>query len=100
MILYKPFNLLYKLSGILMTGLVLAGYGICISNIIFTAKSKCKDSALGKLSLANSGIFLAVASVMTVFVHIVIWVPICCRNKSPTEKVSPNDESSVGLKTN
>ena len=82
-----------------MTGLVLAGYGVCISNIIFTTKSKCKDSTLGKLSLANSGIFLAVASVMMVFVHIVIWVPICCRKTSP-EKVSPNDESSLGLKSN
>jgi len=82
-----------------MTGLVLAGYGICISNIIFTTKSKCKDSALGKVSLANSGIFLAVASVMMIFVHIVIWVPICCGNKSSMDKVSPNDESSVGLKS-
>jgi hypothetical protein len=83
-----------------MTGLILAGYGICIANIIFTAKSKCKDSVLGKLTLANSGIFLAVASVMIVFVHIVIWVPICCSNRTNTEKVTPNDESSIGLKTN
>jgi hypothetical protein len=36
LILYKPFKMLYKLSGILMTLLILAGYGICIANIIFT----------------------------------------------------------------
>ena len=100
MILYKPFNLLYKLSGALMTLLVLAGYGICIANIIFTSKSKCKDSTLGKVSVANAVIFLVVASLILVVVHIIIWVPICCGRKGPqeTDKVSPNDESSVGLK--
>lgn len=100
MIVYKPFNLLYKLSGALMTALVLAGYGICIANIIFTSKSKCKDSTLGKVSVANSVIFLVVASLVLVVVHIIIWLPVCCGKKAPqeTDKVSPNDESSVGLK--
>jgi hypothetical protein len=100
MIVYKPFNLLYKLSGALMTALVLAGYGICIANIIFTSKSKCKDSTLGKVSLANAVIFLVVSSLILLVVHIIIWVPICCGKKAPqdTDKVSPNDESSVGLK--
>ena len=100
MIVYKPFNLLYKLSGALMTALVLAGYGICIANIIFTSKSKCKDSTLGKVSVANAVIFLVVSSLVLLVVHIIIWVPICCGKKAPqdTDKVSPNDESSVGLK--
>ena len=100
MIVYKPFSLLYKLSGALMTALVLAGYGICIANIIFTSRSKCKETTLGKLSLANAVIFLVIASLVLLIVHIIIWVPICCGSKAPqnTDKVSPNDESSVGLK--
>jgi hypothetical protein len=100
MIVYKPFSLLYKLSGALMTGLILAGYGICIANIIFTSKSKCKDSTLGKLSLANSVIFLVIASIVLVFVHVIIWVPICCGNKANgMDKVQPNaDESQLALK--
>ena len=81
------------MSGVLMTCLVLAGYGICISSIIFTAKSKCKSSTLGKVSMANAGIFLAVASVMLLFVHVIIWVPICCGTKNSTQQVTPNDES-------
>jgi hypothetical protein len=100
MIVYKPFSLLYKLSGALMTGLILAGYGICIANIIFTSKSKCKDSTLGKLSLANAVIFLVIASIVLVFVHVIIWVPICCGNKANgMDKVQPNaDESQLALK--
>jgi hypothetical protein len=95
-ILYKPISLLYKLSGIMMTGLILAGYGICIANIIYTSKSVCKTTTLGKLSLANSIIFLIVASIMLVFTHTIIWIPICknlCSRNKQAQQVIPKDES-------
>jgi len=38
-ILYKPSGVFYKLSGVLMTCLLLAGYGVCISSLIYTSKS-------------------------------------------------------------
>lgn len=77
MILYKPFSTLYKLSGVMMTLLLLAGYGICISGIIYNNKSLCKTSILGKLSTANAVIFLVVASLVLLFSHTMIWFPIC-----------------------
>jgi hypothetical protein len=100
MIVYKPFSLLYKLSGALMTCLILAGYGICIANIIFTAKSQCKTTVLGKVSMANAVIFLVISSIVLLFVHVIIWVPICCGNKnSGMDKVQPNtDDSQIALK--
>jgi hypothetical protein len=76
-ILYKPFKLIYKLSGVLMTLLILAGYGICISGIIFTSKSKCKTTMMGKVSVANMVIFLVIASLMLLFSHTIIWLPLC-----------------------
>ena len=95
-ILYKPISLLYKLSGIMMTGLILAGYGICIANIIYTSKSVCKTTTLGKLSVANSIIFLIVASMMLVFTHTIIWIPLCknlCARNKQAQTVIPKDDS-------
>ncbi len=95
-------SLLYKLSGLMMTALILAGYGVCISGIYFTSKSKCKDTAIGKTSTANSVIFLIVASIVLIFCHIIIWIPICTsctEKKNAMERVTPNDDSTIGLKT-
>ena len=90
MILYKPFNLLYRLSGIMMTLLILAGYGVCIANIIYTNRSSCKTTTLGSLSKANSIIFLVVASIVIVISHALIWIPICreaCSRRRPHDQV-------------
>ena len=82
MILYKPISILYKLSGMMMTLLLLAGYGVCISNIVYTNQSVCKTSTmLGKVSNANAIIFLVVASLMLLASHLIIWLPLfkqCC----------------------
>lgn len=77
LILYKPVSLLYKLSGIMMTGLLLAGYGICIANIVYTSQSVCGSTSLGTLSRVNSIVFLVVASLVLVGSHTIIWFPIC-----------------------
>jgi hypothetical protein len=84
-----------------MTILILAGYAICIISIFFTSKSKCKETTLGKVILANTVVFLVIASLILVFVHIIIWLPICCGNKSQAmEKVSPSNDSQQPLKNN
>lgn len=103
LIIYKPWSLVYKLSGVMMCGLLLAGYGVTIANIKFTKESKCNDTALGSLSTANAVIFLVVASLVLVSSHTIVWYPICqtrcCRRRSPMgthpEKVSPNNESAT-----
>jgi len=98
MILYKPFNMLYKLSGILMTLLILAGYGICISGIIFTTQSKCKTTTMGKVSVANMVVFLVLASLMLVFSHVVIWIPFCKSNSgTTTSQVVPGENEKQPL---
>lgn len=100
LILYKPFKVVYKLSGVLMTLLILAGYGICISGIIFTSKSKCKSSTMGKVSVANMVIFLAIASLMLIFTHTIIWIPICKARGSAPSQVSPGVNESDKLPLN
>ncbi len=102
LILYKPFSFLYKLSGVMMTLLILAGYGVTISNIIFTGKSKCKMTKIGKVSVANAIVFLIIASIMLVFCHIIIWIPICKKIGTSTEKVVPgnHDESTNHILNN
>ncbi len=98
LILYKPFTFLYKLSGVMMTLLILAGYAVTISNIIFTGKSKCKSTTIGKLSMVNAIVFLIVASIMMAFCHIIIWIPICKNGTGGAEKVVPGiDESRQQL---
>ncbi len=98
-ILYKPFKILYKLSGVLMTLLVLAGYGVCISGIIFTSKSNCNQTVFGKTSIANMVIFLVVASLMIVFSHTIIWLPLCKKAGEPsTGQVAPGDASESETK--
>ncbi len=92
-ILYKPFKYLYKLSGVLMTLLVLAGYGVCVSGIIYTSKSNCKSTMLGKTSIANMVIFLVIASLMMVFSHTIIWLPLCRKGgEASTGQIFPKDE--------
>ena len=93
-ILYKPFKLIYKLSGVLMTLLILAGYGICISGIIFTNKSLCKTTMMGKVSVANMVIFLVIASLMLVFSHTIIWLPLCRGRGAAAAQVSPGVNES------
>jgi hypothetical protein len=89
-ILYKPFKYLYKLTGVLMTLLILAGYGICISGIIFTGQSKCKSSMMGKVSIANMVIFLVIASLMLIISHVIILIPLCKKGiTAPPTQVSP-----------
>jgi hypothetical protein len=83
-ILYKPFKTLYKLSGVLMTLLTLAGYGVCVSNIIYTSRSNCKSTVIGKTSIANMVIFLVVASLMFILAHTIIWLPLCKKSGEPS----------------
>ncbi len=99
MILYKPFKLVYKLSGVFMTLLILAGYGICISGIIFTGRSKCKSSMMGKVSVANMIVFLVIASLMVIFTHTIVWIPICKARGSAPSQVSPgvNEQEKLPL---
>lgn len=77
MILYKPVSLLYKLSGVMMTCMLLAGYGVCISSIVYTSQSECSDTRLGSVSTANAVIFLILGSLNLLFSHTIIWFPIC-----------------------
>ncbi len=99
MILYKPFKIVYKLSGVFMTLLILAGYGICISGIIFTGRSKCKSSMMGKVSVANMIVFLVIASLMIIFTHTIVWIPICKARGSAPSQVSPgvNEQEKLPL---
>lgn len=89
-ILFKPSSLIYKLSGLLMTCLLLAGYGVCISSIVYTSRSDCKATALGKVSNANAVIFLILASLTLLITHTIIWFPLCKKwCKKPTDQISP-----------
>ena len=72
-----------------MTLLILAGYGICISGIIFTSKSLCKTTMMGKVSVANMVIFLVLASLILVFSHTIIWLPLCRGRGGAAAQVSP-----------
>ena len=97
LILYKPFNMLYKLSGILMTLLILAGYGICIANIIFTGQSKCTLTTMGKVSVANMVVFVVIASLMLVFSHSVICIPLCKKSSGAPTQVAPGENDQQPL---
>lgn len=84
-----------------MTLLILAGYAVTIANIIFTGKSECKKTALGKVSMVNAIIFLVVASLMIAFCHIIIWIPICKNlSSSGTDKVAPSADESRQILNN
>lgn len=96
-------SLLYKLSGIMMTGLLLAGYGICIANIVYTSQSVCGSTSLGTLSRVNSIVFLVVASLVLVGSHTIIWFPICrtyCGKRKSTQAVLSDDSSSQKINSN
>ena len=99
MILYKPVSLLYKLSGVMMTCLLLAGYGITISNIVYTNTSVCKSTMLGRVSNVNAVIFLVLATLVLALSHTIIWFPICrnfCnRGKDSTAVERSNFDESV-----
>ena len=68
-IVYKPFNFLYKLSGIIMSLTLAVGYAICLMNIAFIAESECSQTTYGKIGRANTTIFLVLASFAVVFAH-------------------------------
>jgi hypothetical protein len=100
LILYKPVSLLYKLSGVMVTGLLLSGYGITIANIVYTNQSSCRNSSLGTVSNANAIVFLVVASLVLLFSHTIIWFPICrnyCGKRKQAGAVSA-DESMTNHK--
>lgn len=76
-IVFKPFEILYKLSGLLMTFDMLVGYAICFMNIAFIAESSCRDTSFGRVGYANTIIFLVVGSFVVVFAHVIVWLPLC-----------------------
>lgn len=78
-IVFKPFNFLYKLSGIIMTFTIAVGYAICIMNIAFLAESDCKSTNYWKVGNANTVIFLIFGSFAIVFAHTLAWLPCCKR---------------------
>ena len=75
-----------------MTGLILAGFGVTIANIVFTNQSKCNKTSLGKISTANAVIFFILASLVLIFCHTTIWIPICKNicGKRGSGAVAPN----------
>jgi hypothetical protein len=66
-ILYKPSGMFYKLSGLLMTCLLLAGYGVTIANLIYASRSQCSYTAIAKVCKADAIIFLVIGSILLVF---------------------------------
>ena len=101
-ILYKPSGILYKLTGVMMTALILAGYGICIANIVYTGKSKCSYTAIGKMSKIDGVVFLIIASLLLTFSQLMVFFTWCtqkCGKKGaapPQEAVVPEDVSVFG----
>jgi hypothetical protein len=90
LILYKPFSLLYKLSGVMMTGLLLAGFGVAISGLIYTKKSECKNTALGATSNACAVIFFIVASLLLLFSHLIIFLHMRNEKNSKANEIAPD----------
>ena len=70
MIVFKPFNFLYKLSGIMMTFCLLVGYAICFMDLAFITQSNCDGTIYGKVGEANTIIFLVIGSFTIIFAHI------------------------------
>ena len=66
-ILYKPSGMVYKLSGLLMTCLLLAGYGVTIANLVYASKSECSYTAIAKVCKADAIIFFVIGSVLLAF---------------------------------
>jgi hypothetical protein len=96
MILFKPVDIIYKLSGVMMTCMLLAGYGVAISSVVYTSKSKCSDSALGKVNKANAIIFFVIGSLNLLVAHVIIWIPICSsKGANSSQAVSPANDSTV-----
>jgi len=90
LVLFKPFKLLYKLSGVMMTFMLLAGYGVAISSIVYTGKSKCNDTSLASVSKANAVIFFILASLNLLLSHIIIWIPLC-RKQDNAHSIVPQN---------
>lgn len=74
-ILFRPFNWLYLASGILMTITLLAGYAICILNIVFLSQTKCDDTSYAKMTATNTIVFLVCGSYTLLFTHIALFLP-------------------------
>lgn len=91
--LFKPFKLLYKLSGILMTCMLLAGYGVTISSLVYTGKSKCNDTALASVSKANGVVFFILGSLNLLLSHIIIWIPLC-RKQDKGHSIVPQNTTN------
>lgn len=85
--------------------MLLAGYGVTISSIVYTSKSHCASTGLGSVSKANGVIFLILGSLNLVVAHILIWIPICKEGcggaKKPSgQSVAPSnmeDSTSTAL---
>ncbi len=76
-ILYKPSGIIYKISGVLMTCLLLAGYGVCISSIVYTSRSLCSYTAIGKVTKADTIVFLIIGSILLVFALVMAFGAWC-----------------------
>lgn len=55
---------------------------------------------MGKVSVANMVIFLVIASLMLIFTHTIIWIPICKARGSTPSQVSPGVNESDKLPLN
>lgn len=81
-IVFRPFRILYKLSGIIMTITLLVGYALCFTNIDLISKSGCSGTSYYNISKANTLIFLVCSTYTILFAHIIVWLPFfkkCCR---------------------
>ena len=92
-ILYKPSGLFYKLSGLLMTCLLLAGYGVTIANLVFASRSQCSYTAIAKVCKADAIIFLVIGSVLlafALFMALGAWCAekVCKRGSNSVQQVS------------
>jgi hypothetical protein len=74
LILFKPVRFLYVMAGIKMTLTLIAGYVLCFINITYMANSNCMHTKYGKISTANTTIFLVVASVTAGLTHILTFI--------------------------
>lgn len=101
-ILYKPSGMFYKLSGLMMTCLLLAGYGVTIANLVYAARSQCGYTAIAKVCMADAIIFLVIGSVLlafALFMALGSWCveKVCKKGSNTVQQVSqaPSGEESV-----
>lgn len=97
-ILFEPFEILYVFSGILMIICFAAGYALCFVNLAWLTQSKCKNNtAYGKLTTANTTIFLVISSFTLIMTHLLLLfegIRKCCCKRQHAEKIGTDSNPS------